>query len=146
MRNRARLLAATTIIVALTVATAGAQHGGNDLIVSGEITAPTAGDPQLFILNPCAPPTLVAAVQGVTQFMTEIPQDTWNHSFALSGDDIIDDEVSRYDLDMFFFSKSGTTCTLLQSPYLSGSVTTGTTHAVVVLTGAIGHFTLTIDR
>lgn len=155
MKHRMRLLATMTLmVVALSVGSAGAQHGGDDFVVSGEIIGPTAGDPQLWLLNPCGPPTIVDSVQGVTQFIVNIPEATWNHNFTLVGDDVVDDDVTSYvdpgeiikDVDMFFFAKSGTTCTQLESPYGSGLVTQGTTHGVVVLFGAGGDFTLTIDN
>lgn len=132
MRQRSRVLATMTaaVLVFGSVGMAGATHGGSDTVREGSILL--AG-PRL---SPCSPEALLAAVHGVTQYIVDIPESTWNHEFAVTS------PVARGGFLLEFWAKVGGSCTRLAgyADYLSegnwvttGEVSEGATHAVLLV-------------
>lgn len=142
---RYRPSAVVTVAVALAALSAGlavANHAsGNNYIVSAGIDGTSPPVP----IPPCANPTILASVQGVTQYHVGLPTDVWLHSFDLVS------VSGQADFDVFFYEKSETGCLELaafdEPGNEFGQVPTGTTDAVMTLLLSLDqNFTLTVYR
>ena len=133
-------LAATVAVAALSAGMANATHGGDDFTATGSIRSSSP----FGRFTPCANATTLAATQGVTQFIVDIPASTWGHDFVLTSDS------GTAGFEAYLYARSGATCTKLNEVGSdSGTVVAGTTHAVVVLSSPVASlgegFTLTVD-